>query len=122
MVLEISYLVFLLPVQAACRHLLGQVDLGARRPGGHSPGCLPTGGQWAEFLQGQWQWAIVGSGAEVLSACPAEHPHPTGFVPPRRNWGSIWGKSLPSQQIGTILGTVTLVAHSVSLPLHSGAT
>ena len=48
-----------------------------RGPGGHSPGCLTVGGQRAEFLQGQWPWAVVGSGGGVLPACP----HPTGFAP-----------------------------------------
>lgn len=52
-----------------------------RTPGGHSPGCLTIGEQWAEFLQGQWPWAIVGSGGGVLPACPAEQPHPTGLAP-----------------------------------------
>ena len=74
----------LLPVQAACKAPPRAGGLGgknARRPGGHSPGCLAIGGQWAEFLQGQWPWAIVGSGAGALPACPAEHPHPTGLAP-----------------------------------------
>lgn len=80
-----------------------------RRPGGHSPGCLTIGGQWAEFLQGQWPWAVVGSGGGVLPACPAEHPHPTGLAPqenlglhlgqvaaPTANWNHLGDSDLGS--------------------------